>query len=203
MILAFVEGEGEALAVPLLLRRLVWEMQVFDVQIGTAVRRTRDRLAGRDGLRATMDLARRIKDVEGVLLLLDADDDCPAVEGPRITEWLRDVAPDVRSGLVMANREYEAWFLASWETMTETGDRARLMNDPDVPRDAKGRVARGLGIRYHEPFDQVRLTNLIDLRVAAQRSRSFRKLVMEVERLLRRCGRQPISFLGEVSHGQG
>jgi len=203
MILALVEGEGEESAVPLLLRRLLWEMQVFDVQVGTPMRRTRDQLAGKDGLAAVLDLVRKTEDVDGVLVLLDADDACPALEGPRIAGLLQEMAPDLRTGIVMANREYEAWLLASWETMSEPGRRTRLTDDPDAPRDAKGRVARVLGIRYHEPLDQVRLTNRIDLRVAAQRSRSFRKLMMEVERLLRLCGRHPVSFLGEVPHGQG
>lgn len=83
--------------------------------------------------------------------------------------------------VVMANREYEAWLLASIETLR--GKSAILLDaashpDPEAPRDSKGELQRrSKGGRYSPTVDQAKLTAHLDLETAYRRSRSFRKLV--------------------------
>jgi len=48
-----------------------------------------------------------------ILILLDADDDCPAELGPTIVDLARGIKPHCRMAVVLPKREYEAWFLAS------------------------------------------------------------------------------------------
>jgi hypothetical protein len=56
---------------------------------------------------------------------------------------------------------------------------------PDAIRDAKGWIsARVPDGRYHEVSDQPALTALLDIAMASANSRSFRKLVDTVVRVL-------------------
>ena len=84
--------------------------------------------------------------------------------------------------MVMAKREYEAWFLASIEALR--GRRGVLPEatphpDPESPRDAKGKLERRMrpGASYSASVDQVAMTGHLDLESAYRGCRSFRKLV--------------------------
>ena len=107
--------------------------------------------------------------------------------------------------VVMANREYEAWFLASIEALR---GRAAILPDatshpdPEAPRDAKGELERRMprGASYSPTVDQAALTAHLDLESAYRRCRSFRKLVSAFGALAAaagvapRCGRPPRGF---------
>jgi hypothetical protein len=82
----------------------------------------------------------------------------------------------------MANREYEAWFLASIEALRgkagiQPGAVSHL--DPEAPRDAKGELEVRMrpGASYSPTVDQPALTAHLDLESAYRHCRSFRKLV--------------------------
>lgn len=123
-----------------------------------------------------------------VLVLLDADDDCAATEPNAVLSRARTILPDQRLAVVFADREYEAWFLAA---ATSLAGRRGLRNEinapaaPDRIRDAKGwlteHMVRG---SYHPVADQAPLTAVFDLTAAAERSRSFRKLLKVVDEAL-------------------
>ena len=93
--------------------------------------------------------------------------------------------------IVIAKCEYEAWFLASLETIAgQSFDlRPGLPEDSSYPDDVearvgvKGWITRQLpeGRIYKETLDQVAMTRLIDLEKARQRSRSFRRLCHALE----------------------
>jgi hypothetical protein len=81
----------------------------------------------------------------GILVLFDADDDCPRELAPTLECWAREAAGGRPCAVVMAKREYEAWFLASIEGLR--GRRGVLPDatshpDPESPRDAKGKLER-------------------------------------------------------------
>ena len=88
--------------------------------------------------------------------------------------------------MVLANREYEARFLAAAQSLD--GQRGFRLDpadgvDPEVPRDAKGWIGlRMAGGAYREITDQPALTARMDLNQARARSRSFRKLCSEWSR---------------------
>ncbi|NLE37759.1 MAG: DUF4276 family protein, partial [Pirellulaceae bacterium] len=122
----------------------------------------------------------------GVLVLIDADDDCPAELGPELLARAGRIRPDIPLGVVIAKSEFESWILAGIEGLRgKRGipDDVRPLDDPESIRDAKGRLSRLMGT-YKETVDQPALTSHFDLHQARRRSDSFDKLCREIHRLL-------------------
>ena len=176
-----VEGQGDAAAAPILLRRLANEAQAWNVEIARPHRRRRNQLARMPDFQDAVRVALLTSDCAGVLILFDADDDCPRDCAPQFQAWAREASPHVPSTVVMANHEYEAWFLASIESLRgSTHVRADAVDhpEPERPRDAKGEMRRRMeGGRYLETVHQAPLTASFDLAAAYRRCRSFRRLV--------------------------
>ena len=95
-----------------------------------------------------------------ILVVIDCDDDCPAVLGVELQARAHIARPDLITSVVLAHREYETWFLAAAESLA---GKRRLPAELIAP----------LG-----------LSSLFDLDVARTRSRSFRKLWKEIESML-------------------
>lgn len=177
-----VEGQGDEAAVPLLLRRLRDEAQAWGLEFGRPHRKRRTQLVKKDTLQSAVKVAGLREDCVGIIVLFDADDDCPAELAPTLEQWAREAAGDIHCAVVMANREYEAWFLASIEALRGTAGilpGAASHPNPEIPRDAKGELElhMPLGASYSATVDQVKLTARLDLPNAYRRCRSFRKLV--------------------------
>lgn len=181
MIQSIVEGQGEETAVPVLLRRLRDEAQAWGLDVGKPIRRRRPQLVKKDSLQTAVRLA-ALRDCVGILVIFDADDDCPKELAPTLEQWAKEAAGGKACAVVMANREYEAWFLASIESLR---GRAAILQDaishpdPEAPRDAKGQLERRMpsGSSYSPTVDQAPLTAHLDMESAYRRCRSFRKLV--------------------------
>jgi hypothetical protein len=121
-----------------------------------------------------------------VLVLLDADDDCPAQLGPRLLTWAG--RGNLPVSVVLAKVEFEAWFLAAAASIA--GHRGLCEPlvppaDPEAVHDAKGWLSRNMleGRRYSETLDQPALAAMFDLD-QARRADSFDKFHREVRRLL-------------------
>lgn len=183
---AIVEGDGEVIALPVLLRRLnEWLTPEVYVDVGYPIRVRRDRFLSRDDeFRRHLSLAAHKCGNEGwILILFDADDDCPAELGQKILRRAQNIVPHRRISVVLANREYEAWFIAAAESLQGNRgfnfDPTKTVN-PEQPRDAKGWIEACMTNRsYGETTDQPAFSALIDLQLAFDRSRSFRKLCSE------------------------
>nr|VFJ45683.1 MAG: protein of unknown function (DUF4276) [Candidatus Kentron sp. DK] len=121
-----------------------------------------------------------------ILILLDADDDCPAKLGSRILERAKIIVSHRRISVVLANREFESWFIAAARSLD--GKRGffcpknRLPADPDGIRNAKGWLGKHMppGRKYREIADQPTFAEIFDLKTAHDHSRSFRKLCKEM-----------------------
>jgi len=183
---SIVEGDGEVAALPVLLRRLgEWRTPGNFTQVLPPIRVHRDRFLNRDEeFRRHLLLAAAKCGEDGwILVLLDADDDCPAELGKHILERAQAHVPYRRVSIILANREYEAWFIAAAESLD--GQRGFSFNPRDVieaerPRDAKGRMkVRMAGGAYRETTDQAAFSARMDLQQAFDHSRSFRKLCSE------------------------
>ena len=188
-----VEGHGEVEAVPILLRRLLAEAQAWGIQAGKSIRRTRDQLVHEPELERSVHIALEQPDCGAILILFDGDDDCPAELGPRLQRVASQAARGTPCEVVMAHREYEAWFLAGFDSLRGhkmIHDHAEPPQDPERPRDAKRRFERMMRPRmsYVERVDQPKFTARFDLPGARRRSRSFRKLTKSFGSLLRACG---------------
>ena len=177
-----VEGQGEVDAVPVLLRRLRDETGRFDIEINQPIRKRRSELVTKEPLRRAVRLALLREDCGAILILLDADDDCPKDLAPRIELLAKDAAGPVPCAVVIANREYESWFLASLESLQgKRGIRRNATShpDPETPRGAKETLESYMeeGTSYSASTDQAALTSLFDMPNAYRRCRSFRRMV--------------------------
>ena len=176
-----VEGQGDEAAAPILLRRLAAEAEAWNVQIARPHRRRRNQLSRMADFQNAVRVALLTPDCTGVLILFDADDDCPRERAPEFESWAREASRDVPSAVVMANHEYEAWFLASMKSLRETRHvRADAVDhpEPERPRDAKEEMKKRMeGGRYLETVHQAPLTASLDLAAAYRHCRSFRRLV--------------------------
>jgi len=156
-VVAIVEGDGEVAALPILLRRLAaWLSPQETVTIARPVRVRRDRFLNRDPeFHRFIHLAASKAGEDGwILVLLDADDDCPAVKGKEIVRRAVSVAPNRRVSAVLAKREYEGWFLAAASSLRhvrgfDAGEDANV--DAESVRNAKGWMSEHLQSgRYRE-----------------------------------------------------
>jgi hypothetical protein len=184
-----VEGHGETEALPILLRRL---RDVIAPELPLDVRKPmrvpRSNLAREEDLKRYVELAMaQIDEDGGVLVLLDADDDLPCELGPRLLGFAQQVRPDRRVRVVVAEREFEAWFLAAAESLRGRRGLSADLSAPEHPeaiRDAKGWLTRHLaGRSYRETIDQPALAAVFDI-AGARRAKSFDKLYRDVESLL-------------------
>ncbi|MDH6627471.1 hypothetical protein M2271_005297 [Streptomyces sp. LBL] len=191
-IASIVEGEGEMSALPVLLRRLMHEAGIWTADIQRPFLLDRGRLVRPGGLEAAVEAqARRVPADHpgGVLVVIDADDDCPASLGPSLLARAEATRPDRRTAVVLANREFEAWFLASAPSL---GSRAGLAEHLEVPansetlRDCKGWLThhRRDGVRYRPRVDQPALTQDMDLDLARANSPSFDKFCRDITYLV-------------------
>ena len=194
-----VEGHGDVAALPVLLRRLVEEAQVRTVGIGRPIRRPRNRLVTEAGVRQAVQLALVQRDCGGVFILLDGETDCPAQLGPTVQAWATEAAAGVPCGVVLAQKEYEAWFLASIESLR--GYRSVRMDaephpDPERPRGAKAQLEARMEhhAAYLETADQPAFSARFSLPAAYRRSRSFRKLTDSFGTLVRAMGHDITSW---------
>ncbi|MHC9011642.1 DUF4276 family protein [Stenotrophomonas rhizophila] len=182
-----VEGDGEVAALPILLRRMAaWRSPYNYVDIPQPIRVKRDRFLNKETeFSRHLQLAgMKCGDDGWVLILLDADDDCPAELAPRILARAAAVLPHRSISVVLANREFEAWYIGAASSLhgvrgLEISDRD-LTCDPEAPRDAKGwlRLRMRSGT-YGETTDQPAFAARVDLELAKRRCRSFQKLCKE------------------------
>lgn len=185
-----VEGDGEVSALPVLLRRLAqWRTPDAGSQVLAPIRVAKDRFLNRplEFARHLQLAAAKCGDDGWVLILLDADDDCPATKGAEVAARAREILPHRRLAVVFANREYEAWFIAAAASLD--GFRGFEFSAADAtaeaerPRNAKGWMAERMRTRtYRETTDQAAFSARFDLEMAFARSRSFRKLCTEWSR---------------------
>ena len=191
-IITIVEGRGEVSAVPILIRRIADAVAPSLVpRVLKPIRVKRGRFLKENELERYVDLAARQAGSNGrILILLDADDDCPAQRVSEILERAASVRSDRRIRVVMAQREYEAWFLAAADSIAghrELRSDTTAPTDPEAVRDAKGWLTSRMppGRAYKETRDQPALTTMFDLEQARQRARSFDKMWRTVVDLMR------------------
>lgn len=189
-VVCIVEGDGEVSALPVLLRCMGDKYAPGQwVNVPPPIRVRRDRFLNRpEEFRRQLLLAKSKCGGNGwLLVLLDADDDCPVELSARLLKESRQiVGPHQAVSVVLANREYESWFVAAASSLS--GHRGFVHDgqdepDPDRPPDAKGWIKRRLAGRgYSDITDQPAMSAVFDLELAFKNSRSFRKLCQEWQR---------------------
>ncbi len=206
----FVEGPGDIKAAPILVKRLLTEMNAWDCvsldtrpfRVGGVNKLLRDNC--RLWIRWLGAAARR-PNIGGVLLLLDGD--ARRIDGKRfcaarIAKRLAREATRARAGelfsvaVVFACQEYESWLIAAVESL---GGKPLDDGRPGVrpgtvppekdlelgPRDAKAWLGAVMPGGYSPTKDQAGLTQAVDLDQIRNRPiRSFRRLESAVAQLV-------------------
>jgi hypothetical protein len=173
-----VEGHGELRAAAALINRL-W------VDLGLPLLPWADPIRGislthEDGVARACGFVRSKGDADALLIMRDEDDLCPRITGPETARWVANLGLPFAAAVILAHREYEAWFLPCLHLMAGrplVDDRgierpgivagSRYDGDPEAPRDVKGILTRSFpkGRTYKPTLDQLPLTRLIDFAV--------------------------------------
>lgn len=151
-IAAIVEGESESLCIQILLKR-VWKAFVLPkcgepVNVLEPFRSPRASLVKEDDpllVKRVEEASRRLKqymrapgDSGLILVLLDADDDCPLLLAPRLLARARAARPDMDVDCVLAKRELENWFKAAAESLAGVQGFPTPCPHRPTPRKAQG-----------------------------------------------------------------
>ena len=191
-IATIVEGKGEQHAVPGLVRRILAQYERYDLQVPPSkVTNTKSNLLNKfeKFLRYAL-----IDGCAAILVLLDADDECPRTEVVDLVRKVTALNLDVPVAIVYAKCEYETWFICSLSS--DQGDKIRerlelpahvtAPENAEKIRNAKGWLTERMPRHrsYKEISDQAPLTHHIELDLVRSRSRSFRRLCHAIEELL-------------------
>ncbi|MCP4661689.1 MAG: DUF4276 family protein [bacterium] len=192
VIVAIVEGQSEVNSIPVLLRRILHQLGAYHIEVARPWRVKRNRIVRPGELERAVEQSVRKRDhAAALLVLLDADDDCPAELGPELLARCRKVTL-LPAAVAIANRELEGWFLGAKESLRGVrGIRsdAAAPSDPESIRGAKERISRNMaGSSYLEVDDQPALAEQMDLDLAKSRCPSFEWFVREVGRLVSEVG---------------
>lgn len=191
---AIVAGYGEVAAVPILIRRIAGEFEpAIFVNVQPVLRVSESRLFKQGELERQVELAaRKIHEKGGIFILMDCDWDggCPAEEGPALSRRARSVRSDIPISVVLAKKEYEAWFIAAAESLRGKRGLPQDLSCDRAPEDIRGAkewLSKHMppGRPYSATTDQPALTELFDLDLAKRRANSFDKCYREVTALLR------------------
>jgi len=167
---------------------MLTEMGAYEVEVARPFRVKRGRVVREGELERSVTQALRSRaGATGVIVILDADDDCPAELASKLCS--RTSSFPVPVCVVLPKIETEAWILASIESLQgQRGirDDAVCPADPEAIRDAKGALSRCMqGSRgYVATDDQPALLASMDLALARKRSPSFAKLTRDLTALV-------------------
>lgn len=188
---AIVEGQGDELAVPTLIHRVAREvLPEVQIVVRRPIRVARNRITKSDELKKYITMAADYtEEGDGILVLLDANGDCPMELGSELLRKSKAIRPDRLIRVVLAKREYESWFLASADSLRGhygIGLTCTAPPNPEEIQNAKGWISKRMSSRraYNPTIHQKGMTRIIDLNMA-RKSRSFAKLYSDVEYLLR------------------
>ncbi len=214
----FVEGPGDVLAVPVLVKRLLTDLDAWDCLfldpnpfvVGGVNRLFKDDC--RNWLRWLGAAAKRGA-IGAVLLVLDGDLWRIRGEPFCAAKVARELAQESTRGrggeifsvaAVFACQEYESWLIAGVESLcgkplkdgrpgVPPGTQPPAQDLESAPRNAKGWLNNVMESGYNPVRDQALLTEMVDLELLRKRPmRSFRRLESAVRAL--------VSALRDQSH---
>ncbi len=198
-IAAIVEGHGECEAVPILIRRIALELAPdFVPRVLYPIRIPASRLIKQGEIERSVDLAaRKLQGQGGIVVILDCDWDgcCPARIGPQLLARAYKARGDMLISVVLAKKEFEAWFLAAAESLRGRCclvEDLQSPSDPENIRDAKGWLSdRMISDRgYSATDDQAAMTDIFDM-TSARKAKSFDKCYRDISFMLQQLRKKP------------
>jgi hypothetical protein len=209
----FVEGEGDEVAVPVLVSHLLTECNAWDCLFldpsPFRVKKVTDLIRRNEkNWKRFLGAARKRRDLGGVLLLLDGDirlaqrqKFCARDVGRELSRAARQEGAGSMFSVasVFALQEYESWLIAGVEALAgkplppdnRPGIRAGTVAPTDdleaKPRDAKQWLRQHMDSGYKPTTDQEPLTRLLVANLGSLRARglrSFRRLESAIQQLV-------------------
>lgn len=190
-IYAIVEGHGEANpprgggqpAVTVLISKLLQELEcwhIFADQTPYRMRSCGDFFNEKQTLENVIRIHKMYPDCCAILILVDMDENCPREMAQGLVRRIESMESLPFSVVIVcANSEYEAWFLASLESIH---DQQTYPDDPEAIRGAKGWLKKHF--EYEPTNDQSAYTRRLDVQLAKSRSRSFQRLYHAFEEIV-------------------
>lgn len=190
-IYAIVEGHGEAdtaksgrrPAVTILVARILQSLGspgIYPNEKHPPFRMSYGEFFRGDKLERAIRYHAKYADCAALLILLDMDDECPAQKAADLVTRVHSLGDlGFSVAIVCAKREYESWFLASLESI-HRGET--YSGDPEAIRDAKGYLRKRYG--YKPTIHQAQYTEVMDISITGERSRSFRRMQHAIAEIL-------------------
>jgi Domain of unknown function (DUF4276) len=202
-VVPIVEGQTEAQCVERLLQRIWVELlgRSERLQVLAPFRGKRDGLVQADGVELTRFVQKAFLKLQGkarrdpaarslVLLLLDAEGDCPATLGPRLLAVAQAAHSDATISCVLAKRMLENWIVGGADTLANVNGLPASLVPPTEVEECGGAAwledqLRGQDPRrkYAKTIDAIQFIQAMNLIAARAVSPSFDKLCRELERL--------------------
>jgi hypothetical protein len=200
-VVTIVEGHGEDGAIRTLLQRIWHELLGGDYieVIPWRAKQGQLLLPEGEGLRPVVEAAAiKLHATERtdfrllLLLMVDTeghDENCPRIKAPELVAWARKERSDPATEIacVLPNVMFETWFVAAADSLRgKNGLPVDLPKpqDPEGERLGKRWIKQHLKRKYKETVDQPRFVGHMSLTECRDCSRSFRKLVKELEQRL-------------------
>ncbi len=165
-----VEGRGDAIAVPILLRSILADQGMFD-PCGKPVAclgRTKATRAG--GIEKFVGVVAARPGSVGILIVLDGNDDPVCELGPALAERAGQASRGKPVFVVLAEPTFEEWIVASADTQDIELEFDRNHHPVALIKAALGET------KYTKPIWQPRLASRICITLAEARSLSFARL---------------------------
>jgi len=176
-----VEGLGEFEALPLLLRRWLREHGDFRDLLGSPVLcHGRSNALRVGGIEGKVAIAAARPGCRAVLVVLDGEGDPVCQRGPEFLRRSRASSHGKPIAIALADRRYEAWLVASAETLGLERLAYSAVRDP-----LSALVKAIRPEKYVKPIWQPRLTDRIDFDRAISRSPSLKRLLDRFDELVR------------------
>lgn len=191
-IAAVVEGHGECEAVPVLIRRIAATIEPgFVPKVLPPLRVPASRLLKEGEIERSVDLAaRKLQGRGGILIIVDCDweNGCPAEEGPVLLKRAVTTRRDLPIAVILAKREFEAWFLAAAESLRGKSGLPGDLESPTYPENIRGAKEwltdkMPPGRAYAETTDQPAFAAIFDMN-SARRADSFDKCYRDIKGML-------------------
>lgn len=177
-----VEGRGEEYALPVLLRKRLQESAEWRDLLGKPVPcHGRDKALKPRGIEGYVATAAGRPGCCAVLVVLDAEGDPACILGPDLQTRAAEVTGKPVA-VCLAEPKFEAWLLASAETLAIPELQFRRDRDPVTL------IRESLDVKYVKPTWQPRLASRVDFAIALPRDSSLARLAAKLKEFAELAG---------------